>query len=115
MKTINKEEMFGNLKSFLKSKGIELQDGAYTHRIRKACEIMTDSVNLSERAFRKTKNAVDRGLNRLREVIHEQTAPKSSPPPKAPAGAAPKGAKQPAGKASSTAPKSRPRRKTRKG
>jgi len=29
MSDIKKEEMFGNLKSFLKSKGIEVQEGSY--------------------------------------------------------------------------------------
>jgi len=75
MKKIKKEEVFGNFKDFLKSKGIELQDGAYTERIRQGCEIVADSVNLSQRAFRETKSAVSRGLDHLRQVIHERTAP----------------------------------------
>jgi len=44
MKQINKEEMFGNLKNFLKSKGIEVQEGAYAQRIRQGCELLTDSI-----------------------------------------------------------------------
>jgi hypothetical protein len=77
MKEIKKEEVFGNFRDFLKSKGIELQEGLYTQRIRQGCEIVTDSVNLSQQALRKTKSAVNRGLDQLRQVIHEQTAPKS--------------------------------------
>ena len=76
MKEIKKEEVFGNFREFLKSKGIELQEGLYTQRIRQGCEIVADSVNLSQRALRETKSAVNRGLEHLRQVIHEQTAPK---------------------------------------
>jgi hypothetical protein len=77
MNEINKEEMFGNLKSFLKAKGIELQEGAYTRRIQKGCEILTDSVNLSQRTFDRAKTAMDKGLEQLKLAVHERTAPKS--------------------------------------
>lgn len=77
MNQINKEEMFGNLKSFLKSKGIELQDGSYAEGIRKGCDILTDTVNLSQRGFDNAKNAVGKGLDNLRQTIHEYTAPGS--------------------------------------
>ncbi len=86
MKQINKEEMFGNLKSFLKSKGIELQEGTYTQRIRQGCELLTDSVNVSQRTLKRAKIVMDKKLEQLRQTIHEQTAPKSpsaeGPPPK---------------------------------
>ena len=81
MKEINQEEVFASFRDFLKSKGIELQEGTYTQRIRQGCEIVTDSVNLSQRALRETKSAVDRGLDHLRQVIHEQTAPKPAAEP----------------------------------
>ncbi len=78
MKEINKEEMFGNLKGFLKSKGIDLQDGGdYTHHVRRGCDILTDTVNLSQRGFENAKGAMERGLDQLRQTIHERTAPKS--------------------------------------
>ena len=77
MKQINKEEMFGNLKSFLKSKGIEVQEGAYAQRIRQGCELLTDSINVSQRTLKSAKSAMDQGLDQLRQTIHEQTAPKS--------------------------------------
>lgn len=76
MKEINKEEMFGNLKGFLKSKGIELQEGSYADGIRKGCDLLTDSVNASQRAFDRAKNAVDKGWDQMRQTIHEKTAPK---------------------------------------
>ena len=75
MNKINKEEMFGHLKSFLKSKGIELQDGSYTERIRRGCGLLADSVNLSQRAVKRARAAVDQRLDQMRQVIHERTAP----------------------------------------
>lgn len=79
MKEINKEEMFGNLKGFLKSKGIELQEGSYAEGIRKGCDLLTDTVNVSQRAFDRAKDAMDKGLNQVRQTIHEKTAPKAPP------------------------------------
>jgi len=79
MSDIKKEEMFGNLKSFLKSKGIEIQDGSYANGIRKGCDILTDTVNMSQRAFDRAKVAVDKGLDQVRQTVHEKTAPKAKP------------------------------------
>jgi hypothetical protein len=76
MKEIDKEEMFSNLKGFLKSKGIELQEGSYSHGIRKGCDLLTDTVNMSQRAFDHAKDAVDKGFDHVRQTIHEKTAPK---------------------------------------
>jgi len=89
MSQLNKDEMFGNLKEFLKSKGITMQEGSYTRRIRKGCGILSDSINLSQRAFSRAKSAVDTKLEQLREVIRKQTAPKP-PAATAQAGAADK-------------------------
>src|ERR1700710_1336591 len=75
MSDIKKEEIFGNLKSFLKSKGVEIQDGSYAEGIRKGCEILTDTVNMSQRAFDRAKGAVDKGLDQVRQTVHEKTAP----------------------------------------
>jgi hypothetical protein len=77
MNQINKEEMFGNLRNFLKSKGIELQEGSYAEGIRKGCDILTDTVNLSQRGIGNAKNAVGKGLDHLRQTIHECTAPRT--------------------------------------
>lgn len=76
MKEIDKEEMFSNLKGFLKSKGIDLQEGSYSEGIRKGCDLLTDTVNLSQRAFDRAKDAMDKGLDQVRQTIHEKTAPK---------------------------------------
>jgi hypothetical protein len=77
MNKINKEEMFGNLKSFLKSKGIDIQEGTYAEGIRKGSEILTDTVNLSQRALVRAKGAMDKGLDQVRQTVHERTAPKT--------------------------------------
>jgi hypothetical protein len=77
MNQIKHEELFGNVKNFLKSKGIELQEGSYSQRVRQGCEILADSINVSQSTLKKAKSAVDKGLDQIRQTIHEQTAPKS--------------------------------------
>lgn len=76
MSKINKEEMFGHLKGFLKSKGIELQEGPYAQTIQQGCGLLTDAVNVSQDAFGRAKTKLDHGLDELRQTIHEKTAPK---------------------------------------
>ncbi len=94
MKKIDKEELFNHLSVFLKSKGVELRDGAYTKQIRHGCGILADTVNLSQQALSQAKTAVGTRLDQVRQVIHEKTAPRSpSPkPPPAPASSPEKGA-----------------------
>jgi hypothetical protein len=87
MKPIDKHEIFENLNSFLKTKGIELKQGSYSQGVQKACEILTDTVNLSQRGLERAKDTLDKNLDRVRQVIHEKTSPKrarktASPPPK---------------------------------
>jgi hypothetical protein len=116
MNQINKEEMFGNLKSFLKSKGIEVQEGAYAQRIRQGCELLTDSVNVSQRTLKRAKSAMGKGLNQLRQTIHEQTAPKSPAAESIPPKTRPANATRAAGQSSATQRKSStPGRRARKG
>src|SRR5437899_9478714 len=79
MKPIEKHEIFENLSSFLKTRGIELKAGSYSQGVQKACEILTDTVNLSQRGLERAKDTLDKNLDRVRQVIHEKTAPK--PPP----------------------------------
>jgi hypothetical protein len=87
MKKIDKAELYRHISQFLKTKGVELQDGSYTRRIQDGCSILADTVNLSQQAFGKAKTAMDQRLDRMRQVIHEKTAPKTAsaqPTPKAP-------------------------------
>ena len=81
MKKIKQNELFQSLSGFLKDKGIELKDGAYTERIHKACNLLGDTINATQSTARKAKQEVDKKLDEVRECIHEATAPKPSPPP----------------------------------
>ena len=78
MKTIKKNELFENLGEFLKSKGINLNEGSYTTRIQKSCDLLTDVINTTQETVKETKVHVDEALNQLRQSIHERTAPKQS-------------------------------------
>jgi hypothetical protein len=75
MKTIRKNEIFRNLGSFLKSKGVELTDGSYTETIRSVCTTLTDAVNTTQATVRGARGKIDRHLDQLRQSIHERTAP----------------------------------------
>ncbi len=78
MQTIKKDELFRNLGDFLKSKGIELNEGSYTTRIQNGCNLLADAINATQKTVSKTKVKVDHALDQLRQTIHESTAP---PPP----------------------------------
>lgn len=93
MQTIKKDELFRNLGDFLKSKGIELNDGSYTARIQQGCNLLADAINATQKTVKTTKIKVDQALDQLRETIHKRTAPK--PPPQTKSKAKPYG-KRPA-------------------
>jgi hypothetical protein len=86
MKTIKKDELFRNLGDFLKSKGIELNDGNYTARVRQGCNLLSEAINATQKTVRTAKAQVDDTLEKLRRSVHEATAPKASGPasPKSP-------------------------------
>ncbi len=81
MQTIKKDELFRNLGDFLKSKGIELNEGSYTTRIQKGCNLLADVINATQKTVKQTKDQMDQALDQLRQTIHQRTAPK--PPPQA--------------------------------
>ena len=88
MKPLSKDELFENLSSFLKTKGIALTDGSYAHGIQKSCSILADVINLGQQGLDKAKTGIDQKMEQMRQVIHEKTAPKppptaASPPPAA--------------------------------
>jgi hypothetical protein len=86
MKPIQKDELYEHLAQFLKAKGVEMKDGSYPKAIQKGCSILADAVNLSQKGITQAKERIDRNLDRMRQVIHEKTAPK----PAAKASASPK-------------------------
>ena len=100
MKTIKKDELFGNLSGFLKSKGIDLNEGTYTTRIQKSCNLLSDAINATQSTMSRTRVHVDRALDQLRQTIHEHTAPQ---PPYASSAAGPAGANKPGAAASKRA------------
>ncbi|HWI59433.1 MAG TPA: hypothetical protein VNZ22_19550 [Bacillota bacterium] len=76
MNTIGKNELYQNLNGFLKAKGIVLTEGSYAQGIQKSCALLTEAINLSQKGFDRAKTGMDKKLDRMRQVIHEKTAPK---------------------------------------
>src|SRR5262245_50527505 len=83
MKPIEKSELFQHVNQFLKSKGVEIKDGTYAKHLEKSCGLLTDAINLTQRGMERAKTEIDKRLEQMRQVIHEKTAPKSSPSPAA--------------------------------
>ncbi|MCX6927078.1 MAG: hypothetical protein NT154_28310 [Verrucomicrobia bacterium] len=89
MNPIQKEELYDHLSQFLKAKGVEMKDGSYPKAVQKGCSILADAINLSQKGITQAKVQIDKNLDRMRQVIHEKTAPKpptktdGSPKPKA--------------------------------
>jgi hypothetical protein len=82
MKPIEKDELYEHVRQFLKAKGIEMQDGSYPRGIQKGCSILADAINLSQKGIAQAKVQIDKNLDRMRQVIHEKTAPKPGGGPK---------------------------------
>jgi hypothetical protein len=79
MKTIEKDELYEHLCEFLKAKGIEMKDGSYPKAVQKGCSFLADAINLSQKGITQAKSQIDKNLERMRQVIHEKTAPKAPP------------------------------------
>lgn len=91
MRSIQKDELYEHLSQFLKAKGIEMKEGSYPRGIQKGCSLLADAINLSQKGIKQAKVQIDKNLERMRQVIHEKTAPK----PAAQAGGNPKSARSP--------------------
>lgn len=103
MKRIKKGELFRNVDGFLKVKGVELKPGSYTDRVQRACGLLTDLINTGQSGLARAKEETEKQLDKVRQVIHEKTAPRPTPPPTAASGTktkqpAKKAAKKPASK-----------------
>ncbi len=79
MNRIDKDELFGHVRNYLKVKGVELQEGPYTRTVQMGCHLLAESINLSQQAMERAKTEIERAVDQARQVIHEKTAPK--PPP----------------------------------
>ena len=77
MKPINKDEIYEHLSSFLRNRGIELKEGAYSRGIQQTCNFLTDSINLSQEGVQRARVEFEKSLARMRQAIHERTAPKN--------------------------------------
>src|SRR5262245_36343382 len=118
MKPIEKDELYENLSQFLKGKGIELKEGSYSKGIHAGCSFLADAINLSQAGIERAKAGIDKGLEQVRQAIHEKTAPKPPVNPFSTSGATAKGrraAPKSAGRKPSAGKKSATRsaRKTR--
>ena len=80
MKQIQKDELYENLSHFLKGKGVDLKEGPYTKGIHAGCSMLADAINLSQTGLERARNEIGRKVDQVRQVIHERTAPKGSPP-----------------------------------
>jgi hypothetical protein len=81
MKPIQKDELYEHLSQFLKAKGVEMKDGSYPKAIQKGCSILADAINLSQKGITQAKVQIDKNLDRMRQAIHEKTAPKAASKP----------------------------------
>ena len=116
MKKIDKNELYGHVREFLKGKGVELQDGTYSRRIQQGCHILAKTINTSRDALQRAKSEAGKRIDKVRQAIHEQTAPRpqagSPPSPSEPATPKAKAASarpKAASSAKATATKSKPR------
>jgi hypothetical protein len=66
------------MSQFLKAKGIEMKDGTYPRSVKAGCSLLADAINLSQKSITLAKVEIDKNLERMRQVIHESTAPKSA-------------------------------------
>ena len=106
MKTIEKDELYRTISEFMKSKGLELTDGPYAGHIRRGCDLLSDAINATQRTVVRAREEMDKKLLKLRQCIHEATAPNPPPPPPPPS-SPPSAATEPpaAGKAAARAAK----------
>jgi hypothetical protein len=81
MKQIEKDELFENLRGFLRSKGINLTEGSYSQTVQKSCRILADVINMGQQGIERAKTGINQKLDQVRECIHHKTAPK---PPRMP-------------------------------
>jgi len=88
MKTIEKDELYRTISEFMKSKGLELTEGPYAGHIRRGCDLLSDAINATQRTVVRAREEMDKKLLKLRQCIHEATAPTPPPPPPPPPPAA---------------------------
>jgi hypothetical protein len=83
MKTLKKNELLGHVTNFLKNKGIVLEEGSASTKLKTGCEAITGIINQGNRSIKNVQKEVTAGVDKVRQVIHESTAPTPAPAPKA--------------------------------
>jgi hypothetical protein len=76
MKPIQRDEIYAHLSQFLKAKGIEMKDGSYPRGIQAGCSLLADAIILSQKGINRAEVEINKNVERMRQVIHEKTAPK---------------------------------------
>lgn len=76
MKQIEKDELFENLRGFLRAKGIDLTEGSYSQTVQKSCRILADVINMGQQGIERAKTGINQKLDQVRQCLHEKTAPK---------------------------------------
>src|SRR5262249_22068409 len=80
MKPIEKNELYENLRQFLKGKGVDLTEGSYSKGIHAGCSLLADAINLSQTGLELAKTELEKRVDQVRQVIHEKTAPRKARP-----------------------------------
>jgi hypothetical protein len=85
MKKLRQNDLFNHIDQFLKDKGIEIREAApLGSRLKTGCQLLTETINNAQGALGKARDHMDDHLDKMRNIIHEKTAPKktSKTPPK---------------------------------
>ena len=79
MKKLKKDDIFKHLDQFLKDRGIEVIDeGPLGNRLKTGCRILTEAIVQTQSRLDKARDGMDEGLDKMRAIIHEKTAPRGS-------------------------------------
>lgn len=77
MKKLGKDDLYQHVNQFLKEKGIEIQDAAPLGKgLQKGCQVLTETINSAQTTLEKASNRMDRGIDKMRDIIHKKTAPR---------------------------------------
>lgn len=81
MKKLKKDDIFKHLDQFLKDRGIGVIDeGPLGNRLKTGCRILTDAINQTQSSLDRARDGMDEGLDKMRAIIHQKTAPRDNEP-----------------------------------
>ena len=77
MKKLRQNDLFKHIDKFLKDQGIEIREAApLGSRLKTSCQILTDTINHAQGTLGKARDHMDDHLDKMRNIIHEKTAPR---------------------------------------